>query len=210
MSPARLGGAALLLLTLCVTACAPPEEGSRLAEVTEGLHAQSFMQPYDLPAVTLTDQGGDPFELRARAIGKVTLLYFGYTHCPDVCPITMASVARGLAQLDPVERAMVLPVFITLDAERDPPEQVGRWLSALDSTIVGLTGTQEEVNAAVASMGYVFPDLERPENGFYEVAHPGTLFVFTPELLGRFGYPDGEATPDRIAEDLRALVAFEW
>jgi cytochrome oxidase Cu insertion factor (SCO1/SenC/PrrC family)/copper(I)-binding protein len=202
--------AALLLGTLLVDGCAPAEEGSRLAGVTERLTAAPYFRPYDLPAVTLTDQDGEPFELRARAAGKVTLLYFGYTSCPDVCPITMARVGRSLAMLEPEERARILPVFITLDPERDTPERIRDWIGALHPDIVGLTGPKERLDAAVEGMGFVFPDMERPEEGFYEVAHPVDLFLFTPELLGRFGYDHGEASPEEIAADLRTLVAFEW
>lgn len=202
--------ASLLLGMLLVGGCAPAEEGSRLAGLTEQLVATPYFQPYDLPAVTLTDQDGAPFELRARAAGKVTLLYFGYTSCPDVCPITMARMARSLAMLEPEERARILPVFISLDAERDTPEQVREWVGALHPDIVGLTGPQERLDAAVEGMGFVFPDMERPAEGFYEVAHPVDLFIFTPELLGRFGYDHGQATPEEIAADLKALVAFEW
>lgn len=202
--------AALLLGTLLAGACAPAEDGSRLAGVTEQLVATPYFRPYDLPAVTLTDQDGAPFELRARAAGKVTLLYFGYTSCPDVCPITMARVGRSLAMLEPEERARILPVFISLDAERDTPERVRDWVGALHPDIVGLTGPQERLDAAVEGMGFVFPDMERPAEGFYEVAHPVDLFIFTPELLGRFGYDHGQATPEEIAADLKALVAFEW
>jgi len=190
--------------------CAPTEEGSRLASVANRLSAVQFPNPYDLPAVTLTDHGGEPYELRARAAGKVTVLYFGYTHCPDICPITVATLARALELLAPEEIERVHPVFVTLDADRDPPEQLARWLGAMHPSMVGLTGTQAELDAAVRALGYIVPEIQRPESGFYEVAHPSTLFVFTPELLGRFGYPHGETTPPRLAEDLRSLIAFSW
>lgn len=203
-------GLALGLAAVLAASCAPPEEGSRLARVAESLTATQFMQPYDLPVVTLTDQSGEPFELRAEAQGKITVLYFGYTQCPDVCPITMARVARALSMLEPEVREQVLPVFITLDPARDPPEQVRAWLEGMDPSMVGLTGTQEEVEDAVKQLGFVLPPQERPEEGWYEVAHPATLFVYTPELLGRFGYPHASATPEEIAEDLRTLAAFEW
>ncbi|MDZ7781323.1 MAG: SCO family protein [Gemmatimonadota bacterium] len=195
---------------LALATCAPPEEGSQLASVTENISATQFRQPRDMPVVTLTNQHGEPFELRAEASGKVTLLYFGYTHCPDVCPITMSSVARALSRLEPEERARVLPVFVTLDPARDSPDRVGEWLGSMDSTFVGLTGTQEEVDDAAEQLGYVLPDQERPDSGWYEVAHPDVLFVFTPELLGRFGYHEGSATPDAIAADLRTLLAHDW
>lgn len=201
---------ALALVTMLPAACAPAEEGSRLAGLTEELTATPFFQPYDLPAVTLTDQHGEPFELRAEAAGKVTLLYFGYTSCPDVCPVTMARVGRALGLLEPEARAGVLPVFISLDAHRDSPEQVRRWVSALHPDIVGLAGSQEELDDAVEQLGFVFPETERPEEGFYEVAHPADLFLFTPELLGRYGYRHGDATPETIAADLRTLLAHAW
>jgi protein SCO1/2 len=163
-----------------------------------------------MPVVTLTDQTGAPFELRARAAGKVTVLYFGYTHCPDVCPITMSRVARALSMLDEETRARVLPVFITVDPERDSPEEIGRWLGAMDPSIYGLTGSQEAVDDAVRQLGFLLPPLERPDSGWYEVAHPAALFLFTPELLGRYGYPHGDPTPEALAEDLRTLVTFDW
>ncbi len=200
----------LAIAVLLAGACAPAEEGSRLATLTEELTATRFFQPYDLPVVTLTDQTGAPFELRARAAGKVTILYFGYTSCPDVCPITMARVGRALALLEPAERAGVLPVFISLDADRDTPDRVGRWVSALHPDLIGLTGPQESLDDAVAQLGFVFPEVERPEEGFYEVAHPADLFLFTPELLGRFGYRHGDAAPEDIAADLRSLLAYDW
>lgn len=206
IQPTRAFAVAVLL----ACACAPAEEGSRLATLTEELTATPFFQPYDLPVVTLTDQTGAPFELRARAAGKVTLLYFGYTSCPDVCPITMARVGQALTLLEPAERAGVLPVFISLDADRDTPERVGRWVSALHPDLIGLTGPQESLDDAVAQLGFVFPEVERPAEGFYEVAHPADLFLFTPELLGRFGYRHGEAAPEDIAADLRALLAYDW
>jgi cytochrome oxidase Cu insertion factor (SCO1/SenC/PrrC family) len=203
-------GATLAVPLLLAAACAAPEEGSRLAFLTEELTATPYFQPYDLPVVTLADQTGAPFELRVQAAGKVTLLYFGYTSCPDVCPITMARVGRALTLLEPDERADVLPVFISVDAQRDSPEQVQRWVSALHPDVVGLTGPQEALDDAVEQLGFIFPELERPAEGFYEVPHPADLFLFTPELLGRFGYRHGDATPEEIAADIRAMLAYDW
>ena len=209
-SRASRSATSLMAALLAASACAPAEEGRGLASLTEELTATPFFQPYDLPVVTLTDHTGAPFELRAEAAGKVTLLYFGYTSCPDVCPITMARVGQALGLLDPQERAGVLPVFISLDADRDSPEQVSRWVSALHPDLVGLTGAQDALDDAVGQLGFVFPEVERPEEGFYEVAHPADLFLFTPELLGRFGYRHGEASPQDIAADLRTLLAHDW
>jgi protein SCO1 len=222
------------LLLLAAGACAPAEEGSRFAAVTERVGATLVPEPYALPDVTLTDQAGRPFELPVEAAGKVTLIFFGYTHCPDICPITMASVAAGLDRLEPAERERVLTVFVTLDPPRDDPARLARWLGGLDPSFVGLTGSQEQVDGALARLGFVMPPAAEMhgaghEHGRgsdaaehhaaptvpapvpdYEVAHPTALFVFTPEGLGRFAYPSGAAHPEVLAADLRTMLAFDW
>lgn len=215
-------------LVLAVASCAAPEDGSRIAGVTERVSATIFGTPYELPDVTLTDQTGAPFELAARADGKATLLFFGFTHCPDICPVTMGIVARGLEQLEPAERERVLTVFVTLDPPRDGPERLAQWLGALDPSFVGLTGSQAEVDDALARLGFVMPPDTGPgaagaghadhgdhgsgdaAGGDYAVAHPTALFVFTPDGVGRFGYGLGQADPDVLAADLRTILAFDW
>jgi protein SCO1 len=227
----RRGGRLRLLtaaLVLAVAGCAAPEDGSRIAAVTERVNATLFGTPFELPDVTLTDQTGAPFELAARADGKVTLLFFGFTNCPDICPITMGIVARGLEQLDPAERERVLTVFVTLDPPRDGPERLAQWLGALDPSFVGLTGSQAEVDDALARLGFVMPPAAEPgadgtghgdhgdhgsgdaSDGDYDVAHPTALFVFTPDGVGRFGYGLGQTDPDGLAADLRTILAFDW
>lgn len=225
-------------VVLVAAACAPAEEGSRFAAVTERVSATNFPEPYPMPRVTLTDQTGTPFQLAAEAEGRIALLFFGYTNCPDICPITMANAAAALDMLEPEERKRVLTVFVTLDPLRDDPDRMAEWLGGLDPSFVGLTGSQEEVDAALAQLGFVMPSASemaggtRHEHGDeagahgddpgahgdeagaagadYEVAHPTALFVFTPDGLGRFGYGNGEARPDVLAADLRAMLASDW
>lgn len=198
--------ATLVLLTAAIAACG----GDGIQAVARRLNAAEFGQPYPMPSGTLTDQRGNPFDLRAGTAGKITFVYFGYTHCPDVCPLTMAALARGLQQLDPSERAGVETVFITLDAARDDPARLDRWLSAMDTSFVGLTGEQEHLEEVLGQMGFVMPPYEAPEGGDYEVPHPATLFLFTPEPQGRFGYPAGSVTPEAVAADVRELEKVEW
>ncbi|MEX2466648.1 MAG: SCO family protein [Gemmatimonadota bacterium] len=194
---------ALVALAALLTACGGPPDGS------SGMSATEFPRPYHLPVATLTDQRGEPFELHAGGSGKLTLLYFGYTHCPDICPITMARVARALELLEPEERAQVRTIFVTLDADRDDPERLARWLGAIDSTFIGLTGSQDELDAALGAFGYVMPPGADRSTADYEVAHPPTLFLFTREPLGRFGYAHGVEAPELLAADLRHLLEAE-
>lgn len=190
---------AALLLSGCDSSALSKQ---RLAEF-------EFHEPRPLPEAVLTDQNGEPFDLRAEGAGKITFLFFGFTSCPDICPLTMVNMARAAALLEPAEREEVLIVFVTLDPPRDSPEQIALWLGGIDPSFVGLTGTQAEVNEVLGQMGYSMPSVPRPESGNYDVPHPATVFVFTRDALGRYGYPVGSRPPETIAEDLRTLIAME-
>jgi len=170
----------------------------------------SLPQPKRLPATQLLDQHGERFDMRAAGRGKITFLFFGYTFCPDICPIIVSTLARALDQVEPEVRSEVVAVFVSLDPPRDTPERIGEWLAGIDPTFVGLTGSYEELDAALDELGYVRPPTEIPEEGFYEVAHPGTLFMFTPDRLGRFGYQPDDVRADAIASDIAQVLATEW
>lgn len=192
-----------------LTAGACAESGDPIQRAAARMSATQFVQPYDMPAVTLTDQDGEDFDLRLDTRDQITVLFFGYTSCPDICPITMASVARAVGMLEPEVRAHVGVLFVSLDANRDDPARVKEWLATFDPTFTGVTGTQEQLNSALEGLGFVMPPYEIPAQGFYEVPHPASLFLFTPERLGRFGLGH-ETAPAQIAEDLTILSAAWW
>ena len=106
------------------------------------------------PDFTLTAHDGTPFELRSTR-GKATLVFFGFTHCPDVCPTTMSKLAAALAALGE-DGDRVAVVFISVDPERDTPEAIQAYLEAFDPRIVGVTGTLPELEAVAASFGVRF------------------------------------------------------
>ncbi len=192
-----------------VAAVACGESSDPIARAASRMSATQFVRPYDMPAVTLIDQDGADFDLRLDTRDQLTVLFFGYTSCPDICPITMASVARAVSLLEPEVRAHVGVLFVSLDEKRDDPERIKEWLAAFDPTFVGVTGTKEELDATLAGLGFVMPPYDIPTEGFYEVPHPASLFVFTPERLGRFGIGH-ETAPQTIAEDLTELSAVWW
>lgn len=197
-----------VVLAILTNACIPTETNP-LDTAARSMTAAMFGEPRPMPARTLVDQNGDPFDLRIDTQDQLTLLFFGYTSCPDICPITMATVARAMGMLEPSLRERVEVLFVTLDANRDGVDEVKAWLGGIDSTFIGVTGSQEELEGVLADFGYVMPPFEIPTEGFYEVPHPAEVFLFTPERLARFGYMPN-TPPEAIAADLAILAEVWW
>ncbi len=136
--------------------------------------------------------------------GKWSLVYFGYTHCPDACPTALNDIAIALDELGP-QRSAVRPVFITVDPERDTPEVLKSYVTSFDAPILALTGTPEEI--AQAAKGYRVYYAKHPEaGGDYSMDHSSVIYVMDPE--GRFTASfTHQSTPEEIAERLKKLLA---
>ena len=136
--------------------------------------------------------------------GKWSLVYFGYTHCPDACPTALNDISIALDELGP-ERAEVRPVFITVDPERDTSEVLKSYVTSFDAPILALTGTPEEV--AQAAKGYRVYYAKHPEvGGDYSMDHSSVIYVMDPQ--GRFTASfTQENSPEEIAERLKKLLA---
>jgi len=108
--------------------------------------------PQPRPQFTLTDTAGRPYRFGTATAGKPTLLYFGYTHCPDVCPTTLADIAQALQAVPVRVRQLTQVVFVTTDVKRDTPAVLKRYLAQFDpglpNPFVGLTGSQAQIDAA--------------------------------------------------------------
>ena len=117
------------------------------------------------PSFTLTDTTGQPYDFAAETSGKLTFVFFGYTNCPDVCPITMATLTSALDQL-PGTAATV--VFITTDPSRDTPQRLTEWLGKFPVNVVGLTGSLADLEAAQKAVGISTAIADAPDqNGKY-------------------------------------------
>jgi protein SCO1 len=157
---------------------------------------------------TLTDQNGKARTDRDFA-GKYRIMYFGYTFCPDVCPVDVAHLVAGyraFAKVDPARAARVVPVFVTVDPERDTPEALKTFTAAFDPALVGLTGTKDQV-AAVTKAYAVTVQIQKPSPGNpnYLVDHSRAAYLMDPEgkplaLLSQ------DAKPDVIAGELSKWV----
>lgn len=192
---------------LAISACAPPAE--RPVDPDDlPLRGTKPLAPMEKVDFTLTDTEGRPFDFRDRTDGSLTLLFFGYTYCPDVCPLHMATLASALAELDAEVRQAVRVVFVTVDPERDTPERLAQWLDAFDSTFVGLRGSPEEIAEILAF--YRYPPPERgPEETGYLVGHPALVYAFTPDDLGRAMY-GAETTQATWVHDLALMAGHPW
>ena len=180
------------------------------------------------PSFVLTDTDGERYDFAAETGGRPTLLYFGYTNCPDECPTAMADISAALRATDTALREQVRVVFVTTDPARDDADRVRGWLDKFSADYVGLTGTQAEVDAAQAAVGLQparkgaqaqtlpgRPDAHEHAEGTaphqhfgplgYGVGHADVIFAFdTRDRLPVF-YP-GSVRPSDLAADLTLLA----
>lgn len=161
------------------------------------------------PEVVLTDTSGNPFDLARDTPRPLTLLMFGYTNCPDVCPISLSTLASALEALGPEVAKKVQMVFVSVDPERDTPERLREYLDQFDPRFVGLTGTPEELARAqeLANVPQAFLD-DPDEDGSYEVGHASQMIAYQEDGLARIVYPFGTREGDWVS-DLPRLLAGE-
>lgn len=169
-------------LALFLGAC----DGTVTGDDLEGV---ALAEPTPKPDFTLTDTSGERFQFAEETEGKLTLLYFGYTYCPDICPVHLAQIAESLDQV-PRLRDSVEMVFVTVDPERDTPEVLRNFLDKFDSSFVGLTGTDEELEEAQKAAG-VAPAFKEGEGDNYTVQHAGQVLAWAPDGLLYAQYPFG-------------------
>lgn len=189
---------------------AAPAAASAPTDSSQGMRGLALAPPRDKPSFVLTATDGKPFDFRRDTDGYATLLFFGYTHCPDVCPVHLANIAAVLHKLPVTTSQRVRMVFVTTDPERDTPEVVRTYLDKFDRGFIGLTGTKAEILAAQAAARIppAYKEVVDSANpGNYTVGHAAFVFAFTPDGRGRFLYPFGVRQAD-WAHDIPKLV--EW
>ena len=162
-------------------------------------------KPFTKPNVTLTDASGTQFNLVQGTKGKLTLVYFGYTHCPDVCPTTMATIAATIRTLTAAQAAQIDVVFISSDPKRDTPSVLHTWLGQYDPSFIGLTGDFSKIQSAAATLGIT---IEPPTdtNGNYTVTHGAEVVAFDAKGKGDLVYTSGTSVP-QFQHDIPLLLA---
>lgn len=145
-------------------------------------------------------------DLLRRTKGHVTLLYFGYTHCPDICPTIMADTAQAIRQSSPAVRAKVGVVFISVDPKRDTDPVLRHWLDHFNPSFVGLRGSINEVIKAQRELGVPLSKVTHGKNQKYTVQHSAELLAFTPDHKAHLLYLDGPTTISDLQHDLAILT----
>jgi protein SCO1/2 len=137
--------------------------------------------------------------------GKLMLIYFGYTYCPDVCPTTLATIAQAYEQLTPAEQAEVVPIFITVDPERDTVDQIAQYVDAFSPALIGLTGSPEQL-APVLKEFRVYARKADTTSANYTVDHTSILYLM--DKRGRYVDHFSSGLPARdIAAALKKQLA---
>lgn len=161
--------------------------------------------PLPKPRFTLSTTSGDTFDFRLKTDGYVTLLFFGYTNCPDVCPLHMSNIGTALRNMPSNLADQVKLVFVTTDRARDSGRVLRSWLDHFDKRFIGLTGTDAAIAAAQLAAGLPPAKKTTLANGNYGVAHSSVVLVYSKDNLAHLIYPDGMSQQD-WAHDLPQLV----
>jgi protein SCO1/2 len=165
--------------------------------------------PVPVPAVTLTDMRGQPFHLASETAGSLTLLFFGYTNCPDICPVHLSNLAAVLPRFPWDVRSRIRVVFVTVDPERDTPERMRTWLERFGPGFTGLLAAPETVDRLQQQMGLPPAVVqERRSGGAYDVGHAAAVLAITPDGLVRVSYPFGTRQADWLHDLPRLLRTF--
>jgi protein SCO1/2 len=161
------------------------------------------------PRFNLTDTSGAGFDFRQRTEGYVTLLFFGYTNCPDQCPMHMANLGAALKKVPAPIADQIKLVFVTTDPARDSPPLLRRWLDLFDRRFIGLTGTERAVETVERAAGVPVATKTGPANGNYGVAHANFVLAYSKDNLAHVIYPGGVSKEDWV-HDLPLLIKETW
>lgn len=196
---------------LTLSACGSGDDSNKpvadvSAEAGSEKAATVLDQPFEKPDLVLTDAEGKKYDLRAETKGVPTLIYFGYTHCPDVCPLTMNNLAVAKKALPKAEQDKLRVVFVTTDPDRDTPAALGKWLKGIDSDFVGLTGDFATIQAGARTLGISIDPTSKDKNGKLVSVHGTQVIAFSPKTDGGYVLYGEDATVDDYIKDLPKLI----
>jgi protein SCO1/2 len=198
---ALLTAAAIVSIGFPTAGCSPEAAAS-----PDELRGTALDTPLEKVDFTLTDTDGAPFDFVERTRGRLAFLFFGYTNCPDVCPVHMAGLGAVIDRLPFEARNRIAVVFVSTDPDRDSSERIREWLDGFGPSFVGLRGDIDEVNRIQAKYGLAPAGRGADDgNGGYVVGHAAQILAFEPDGVARYVYPFGTRQEDWLHDIPRLL-----
>lgn len=198
----------VLACTLVLVACSSPSATVTRSNTddNQGYLGAYIPQGYQMPDVTLTDAHGQAFNLRTSPSKPVTLVFFGYTNCPDVCPGVLSDVATALQRVDATSRDKIQLIWISTDPARDKPAVIGPYLDRFDPSFIGLTGKIADIKSAAERLGVDIEGEKKLPSGGYEVGHSAQVIGFGTDRVGHVVWTPSTPIGD-LKHDFELLVS---
>lgn len=207
----RASGRVVLLATLLalVSGCGGNQSKSPVANVRtndhDGMHGVVLPAAYHLPDVRLTDTAGRPYRLRTDTTKPLTMVFFGYTNCPDICRIVMADLASAVTRLAPADRHKVGMLFVTSDPARDTPQAIRAYLDRYNPGFEGVTGRLSAIEQSAQALGVPVAKGHRLPGGGYDVDHGTQVVGARPDGTAPIVWTQG-TPPGAIAADITKIL----
>lgn len=202
-----MGLAAAVLLTLA--GCGQAQSTQPVSGITDnnpdGMHGVVLEEQYVMPDVSLTATDGRPYSLTKDTTKPITLVFFGYTHCPDICQAVMADIASALTRLDPADRSKVGVLFVTSDPARDDPRTLREYLDRFNTGFEGVTGDLRRIVEVGDALGVAVERGDKLPSGGYEVVHGAQIVGVDARDRAPIVWTEGTPAA-QLAEDLHALL----
>lgn len=192
--------AASLVTAVAVTGCAQADTSDQ-----GELGGTELTSPWVAADVALTDTAGEPYSLASDADKSLTLVFFGYSKCPDICQMVMGNITSALTRVDESVADDVDVVFVTTDPARDTERALGRYLERFDPGFIGLTGSLADIEEAADSFHVAFEVEDKLPSGGYDVTHGTQVFALSPDgEVNRYWSQD--VSSQQLAQDISLLV----
>ncbi|MFC9325879.1 SCO family protein [Kitasatospora sp. NPDC057015] len=207
LGAAAAGLAAVLALTACGSGGSPAAGPAKVSKEAKDSPYEGTVlgKHFDKPALVLNDTSGQPFDLRKQTAGRSTLLFFGYTSCPDVCPTTMGDIGVAMQKLPAEEQQKIDVVFVSTDPQRDTPQVLRTWLDSMGKGFIGLTGDLDQVKAAAKTLGILVEDPVVNKDGSVTSTHGAQVLAFLPDDKAHLLYLSA-TSPQTYQHDLPLLA----
>jgi protein SCO1 len=197
-----------LLLSGCGDAAGPAGNGvvtGVSVQDADGMNGAVLDAPYTFPSATLTDSHGDAVDVRDRFTAPISLVFFGYSRCPDICQAVMADLASARGRLDPADADRVNTFFITTDPARDDPATLRSYLDRFDPGFEGFTGPLDDIVATAEAVHVPVLKGARLPSGGYDITHGTSILGVMPDGSVPILWTEGTSAA-KLAADLTTIL----